>query len=154
MPRIIGDNGPQFIAKDFKAFIGFSGMTHVRASPYYPQSNGKLICETDVTLSEDSALARINSDAALSEMSKGGDIVGYRPLPFDDSAMRKSFLVGCQNPMAGCSIFVQITNRKVPTPAEPRHYGSCLVSGVESNTGEPMTGCGIPPLTIMGGKSS
>ncbi len=38
-PRIISDNGPQFIAKDFKEFIRISGMTHVRTSPYYPQSN-------------------------------------------------------------------------------------------------------------------
>jgi transposase InsO family protein len=41
-PRIISDNGPQFIAKDFKEFIRLSGMTHVRTSPFYPQSNGKL----------------------------------------------------------------------------------------------------------------
>ena len=32
--------GLQFIANDFKAFI--KGMGHVRTSPYYPQSNGKL----------------------------------------------------------------------------------------------------------------
>ena len=41
-PRIISDNGSQFIAKDFKEFIRISGMTHVKTSPYYPQSNGKL----------------------------------------------------------------------------------------------------------------
>lgn len=41
-PRVISDNGPQFIAKDFKEFIRLTGMTHVRTSPYYPQSNGKL----------------------------------------------------------------------------------------------------------------
>ena len=41
-PRIISDNGPQFIAKDFKLFIRLMGMTHVRTSPFYPQSNGKL----------------------------------------------------------------------------------------------------------------
>ncbi len=41
-PRMISDNGPQFIAKDFKAFIRLAGMTHVRTSPYYPQSNGKI----------------------------------------------------------------------------------------------------------------
>jgi transposase InsO family protein len=41
-PRIISDNGPQFIARDFKEFIRVSGMTHVRTSPYYPQSNGKI----------------------------------------------------------------------------------------------------------------
>jgi len=41
-PRIISDNGPQFVARDFKAFIRMCGMTHVRTSPYYPQSNGKI----------------------------------------------------------------------------------------------------------------
>lgn len=41
-PRIISDNGPQFIARDFKEFIRNSGMTHVKTSPYYPQSNGKI----------------------------------------------------------------------------------------------------------------
>jgi putative transposase len=41
-PRIISDNGPQFIAKEFKAFIKLCGMTHVRTSPFYPQSNGKM----------------------------------------------------------------------------------------------------------------
>jgi putative transposase len=41
-PRIISDNGPQFIARDFKEFIRICGMTHVRTSPYYPQSNGKI----------------------------------------------------------------------------------------------------------------
>jgi len=41
-PRIISDNGPQFIAKDFKQFVRLNGMTHVRTSPYYPQSNGKM----------------------------------------------------------------------------------------------------------------
>ena len=41
-PRIISDNGPQFIAKDFKAYIRLIGMSHVRTSPFYPQSNGKL----------------------------------------------------------------------------------------------------------------
>ena len=41
-PRIISDNGPQFIAKDFKEFIRVTGMTHVRTSRNYPQSNGKL----------------------------------------------------------------------------------------------------------------
>jgi transposase InsO family protein len=41
-PRVITDNGPQFIAKDFKEFIRICGMTHVRTSAYYPQSNGKI----------------------------------------------------------------------------------------------------------------
>ncbi len=41
-PRIITDNGPQFMARDFHEFIRLCGMTHVRTSPYYPQSNGKM----------------------------------------------------------------------------------------------------------------
>ena len=41
-PRIISDNGPQFIAGEFKNFIRLCGMTQVRTSHHYPQSNGKL----------------------------------------------------------------------------------------------------------------
>ena len=41
-PRIISDNGSPFIARDFKEFIRVTGMSHVRTSPHYPQSNGKL----------------------------------------------------------------------------------------------------------------
>lgn len=41
-PRIISDNGPQFVSKDFKEFIRLWQTTHVLTSPYYPQSNGKL----------------------------------------------------------------------------------------------------------------
>ena len=40
--RVISDNGPQFVARDFKNYIRLAGMTHVRTSPYYPQSNGKI----------------------------------------------------------------------------------------------------------------
>ena len=41
-PRIITDNGPQFIARDFKEFVRICGMSHVRTSFSHPQSNGKL----------------------------------------------------------------------------------------------------------------
>lgn len=40
--RIISDNGPQFVSRDFKNFVRLAGMDHVRTSPYYPQSNGKI----------------------------------------------------------------------------------------------------------------
>ena len=40
-PRVISDDGPQFVSTDFKEFIRISGMSHVRTSPYYPQANGK-----------------------------------------------------------------------------------------------------------------
>ena len=40
--RLISDNGPQFVARDFKQFIRLINFLHVRTSPYYPQSNGKL----------------------------------------------------------------------------------------------------------------
>jgi putative transposase len=35
-PRIISDNGPQFIARGFKEYVRICGMTHVRTAPYYP----------------------------------------------------------------------------------------------------------------------
>ena len=41
-PRLITDNGSQFISKEFKSFIRFIHFTHVRTSVNYPQSNGKI----------------------------------------------------------------------------------------------------------------
>ena len=41
-PRIISDNGPQVGAKEFRELIRLSGMTHVRTSPCYLQSNGRI----------------------------------------------------------------------------------------------------------------
>jgi transposase InsO family protein len=40
--RFITDNGSQFIGKEFKEFIAQHGFSHVKTSPYYPQSNGKI----------------------------------------------------------------------------------------------------------------
>ena len=39
---VLSDNGPQFIAKDFKEFIRLWPTSHVLTSPHYPQSNGKV----------------------------------------------------------------------------------------------------------------
>jgi len=41
-PRVITDNGKQFVGKEFKEFIGIHGLTHTRTSVNYPQSNGKI----------------------------------------------------------------------------------------------------------------
>lgn len=41
-PRIISDNGGQFISKDFQEFIKSLELTHIKTSVAYPQSNGKL----------------------------------------------------------------------------------------------------------------
>ncbi len=41
-PRIISDNGPQFISKDFAEYLKQVGLQHVRTSVAYPQSNGKI----------------------------------------------------------------------------------------------------------------
>ena len=63
-PRIISDNGPQFMAKDFKEFIRLCTMTHVRTSPFYPQSNGKL---ERLTKSLKGECIRPNSPVSLSD---------------------------------------------------------------------------------------
>ncbi|MFA5011994.1 MAG: integrase core domain-containing protein [Ignavibacteria bacterium] len=41
-PRIISDNGSQFISKDFAGYLKMLGLKHVRTSIMYPQSNGKI----------------------------------------------------------------------------------------------------------------
>jgi transposase InsO family protein len=41
-PRIISDNGTQFIAKEFGEFLRLRDLQHARTSICYPQSNGKI----------------------------------------------------------------------------------------------------------------
>ena len=41
-PKIISDNGPQFISKDFAEYLKQVGLQHIRTSVAYPQSNGKI----------------------------------------------------------------------------------------------------------------
>src|SRR5262245_43839505 len=41
-PRIISDNGPQFLARDFKKFIMLCVINYRRITLYYHQSNGKI----------------------------------------------------------------------------------------------------------------
>ncbi|MEM3434512.1 MAG: IS3 family transposase [Candidatus Methanomethyliaceae archaeon] len=41
-PRLISDNGPQFVSAEFKAFLREKDISHSRSRPNHPQSNGKL----------------------------------------------------------------------------------------------------------------
>lgn len=41
-PKIITDNGSQYISSDFKLFMEEVGSQHIRTSPAYPQANGKI----------------------------------------------------------------------------------------------------------------
>lgn len=41
-PRLISDNGSQFVSKDFKEYLRECDLKHVRTSVNYPQSNGKI----------------------------------------------------------------------------------------------------------------
>ena len=40
--EIVSDNGKQFVSEEFEAFLKSRGIKHVRVSPYYARSNGKL----------------------------------------------------------------------------------------------------------------
>jgi hypothetical protein len=37
---LVSDNGPQFIAGEFKAFLQLNGVKHVTSSPCHPRTNG------------------------------------------------------------------------------------------------------------------
>jgi len=41
-PDIISDNGSQYKSKDFQQYLKEVGLKHIRTSPSYPQSNGKI----------------------------------------------------------------------------------------------------------------
>lgn len=41
-PKIISDNGKQYVSKDFQLYLNEIGLQHIRTSLSYPQSNGKI----------------------------------------------------------------------------------------------------------------
>lgn len=41
-PRLITDNGSQFLSKDFADYLKQTGLKHIRTSVNYPQSNGNI----------------------------------------------------------------------------------------------------------------
>jgi hypothetical protein len=55
-PRIISDNGPQFLARDFKAFIRLCWMTPVRTSPFAHRATAR--SEAGTRRSNESASGR------------------------------------------------------------------------------------------------
>jgi len=41
-PKLITDNGSQYVSKEFKSYLKEVGLQHIKTSVHYPQSNGKI----------------------------------------------------------------------------------------------------------------
>ena len=67
--QIVTDNGIQFVSQTVKDFLAVNGVEHVRASVYYPQSNG-LVERWNRVLKESFQLTLSQGENWRKEMSK------------------------------------------------------------------------------------
>ena len=145
-PRIISDNGPQFVARDFKEFIRISGMTHVRTSPYYPQSNGKLerwhkslkteCIRPGTPLSREDAVRLIQTYIDHYNTVRLHSAIGY-VTPQDMLAGRQAEIHAERDrKLEQARRLRQLRRQQVPTPAAPPLFvGAKMTSPGETEAG-------------------
>ena len=88
----VTDNGPQFIAEEFKSFLIGNGVRHLRAAPYHPATNGLverfvqtlkraiLVSKEDGRKSGTFALANFLRNTGQLHMQQQGKLLNGRPL--------------------------------------------------------------------------
>ena len=115
--RLLSDNGPGYVSRAFRDYLGMVGIRHILATPFHPQTNGKLEryhqtlkrdvnqLPYEVPSDLEAAIAAFASSVQLPALPQGPQGVHQTPIRLLISRVsQRPTFAGCQQSLLPCAL--------------------------------------------------